>query len=178
MMLLSAPAEPIEIQVDGWGGTVVGVFVALVVGPFIPSILKALFGAEHRGLLHSWDEWRDARARRDAERQQAIRNAETAALQATIGTLEGEVTDYVARFEAIRDQLADAREEQAKVEEELQRTVQQQQQYIGMVTRWARRVILWAEENGYALPRSGWQPYFQWLEQQGGEHHPREPPGE
>lgn len=177
-MMIAAPGEPIEIAVDGWGGTVVAFFVALAVGPFIPALLKALFGSDHRGLLNSWDEWRDARARRDAERQQADRDAAVEALQATIATLEGAVTDYAERVEALQDNLATANAAQAEAEAELQRTVHHQQGYIAMVTRWARRVILWAEENGHTLPKPDWQPYFEWLESRDGRHHPREPPGE
>lgn len=177
--MMSAPAgEPIEIAVGGWGGTVVAFFVALAVGPFIPAILKALFGPDHKGLLHSWDEWRDARARRDAKRQQADRDAAVQALQSTIETLEDAVSDHADRVKALQDKLSAAQDAQAEAEAELQRTVQQQQRYIATVTKWARRVILWAEENGHVLPKPDFQPYFAWLDSHERRHFPREPPGE
>ncbi|APT90515.1 hypothetical protein CSPHI_05100 [Corynebacterium sphenisci DSM 44792] len=165
-----APLADGAADLGGWPAAIGAAFVALVVGPFLPAVLKLLFGTAERGLLHSWDQWRDAQARREAEREQSDRDRVVQVLQQAVDTLTSELATQKTRVEALQDEIDALRIE-------ADHTIELQAGWIRETTAWVREVLLWAAEGGHELP-PGWRSYFAWLEaHRVRSPHPREPPG-
>lgn len=161
----------------GGGWSILAVFLILVFGApavFSRESLQDKFGGIR--LITSWWNRREAAAiEQEAERERVVESTLRGQMDSLRRAVDEQREDYQSQIGALRASFEQREREWRTREGVLQDQVSQQVDYIGWVANWARRVTLWAKENGHTLPPPLWVPYHVYASSV---HHPREPPAE